>query len=112
MGIMLVVTANSSPLHVSACPAVRALRTAMALLMPVMLLLFAPWLGVAHAQAPAWETGSDGLLPIPPLAARVTDLAHTLAPAEQQALEAKLADWEARTSNQLAVLIVPTTQPK
>src|SRR5205814_43742 len=33
-------------------------------------------------------------------------------PAEQQALEAKLADWEARTSNQLAVLIVPTTQPE
>jgi uncharacterized protein len=28
------------------------------------------------------------------------------------ALETKLADWEARTSNQLVVLIVPTTQPE
>jgi uncharacterized protein len=64
------------------------------------------------AQGAAWETGTDGLLPIPPLQARVTDLTHTLAPSEQQALEAKLADWEARTTNQLAVLMVPTTQPE
>jgi uncharacterized protein len=75
-------------------------------------LLIASWLSVAHAQGPAWETGTDGLRPVPPLAARVTDLAQTLSPAEQQALEAKLADWEARTANQLAVLIVPTTQPE
>ena len=32
--------------------------------------------------------------------------------AEKTALGAKLADWEARTTNQLAVLIVPTTQPE
>ena len=48
----------------------------------------------------------------PALAARVTDLTQTLSPAERAALEAKLADWEARTSNQLVVLIVPTTQPE
>jgi len=76
------------------------------------LLLAATWMVVARAQGPAWETGTDGLRPVPPLAARVTDLAQTLAPAEQQALEAKLAEWEARTGNQLAVLIVPTTQPE
>jgi len=62
--------------------------------------------------AQAWEAGTDGLLPIPPLAARVTDLTQTLTAAETQALEAKLADWESRTSNQLAVLLVPTTQPE
>jgi uncharacterized protein len=62
--------------------------------------------------AQAWETGTDGLLPVPPLTARVTDLTQTLTAAETQALEAKLADWEARTSNQLAVLLVPTTQPE
>jgi uncharacterized protein len=67
---------------------------------------------VAGAQSPAWETGTDGLRPVPPLKARVTDLAQTLSPAEQQALDAKLADWEARTTHQLAVLIVPTTQPE
>jgi uncharacterized protein len=62
--------------------------------------------------AQAWQTGTDGLVPIPPLAARVTDQTQSLAPAEVAALEAKLADWEARTSNQLVVLVVPTTQPE
>jgi uncharacterized protein len=77
-------------------------------------LVAALWLAssVAFAQAPAWEAGTDGLLPIPPLSAHVTDLTQTLAPAERQALEAKLVDWEARTGNQLAVLMVPTTQPE
>jgi uncharacterized protein len=72
-------------------------------------LLFGVVLGVS---AQTWETGTDGLLPIPPLAARVTDLTHTLSSAETAALETKLADWEARTSNQLVVLLVPTTQPE
>jgi uncharacterized protein len=63
-------------------------------------------------RAQAWEAGTDGLLPIPPLTAQVTDLTQTLSPSDKQALEAKLADWEARTTNQLAVLIVPTTQPE
>jgi uncharacterized protein len=66
----------------------------------------------ALAQAPTWEAGTDGLLPIPPLSAHVTDLTQTLAPAEKQSLEAKLVDWESRTGNQLAVLMVPTTQPE
>jgi uncharacterized protein len=69
-------------------------------------------LAAAGAFAQSWEAGTDGLRPIPPLAARVTDLTHTLTAAEMAALEAKLADWEARTTNQLAVLIVPTTQPE
>ena len=80
---------------------------------------FAAWLlaallfGVAlAASAQTWETGTDGLLPIPPLSARVVDLTHTLSAAESSALETKLADWEAKTSNQLAVLMVPTTQPE
>ena len=49
---------------------------------------------------------------VPPLRARVTDLTGTLSASEQQALEAKLAAWEQQTTNQLAVLIVPTTQPE
>ena len=74
--------------------------------------LAALWPHPSAAQGGGWETGASGLLPIPPLTARVTDVTHTLSPAEQQALEAKLADWEARTTNQLAVLMVPTTQPE
>jgi uncharacterized protein len=64
------------------------------------------------APAVAADPPSQGVQPVPPLRARVTDLTGTLAPAEQQVLEAKLADWEARTSNQLAVLIVPSTAPE
>ena len=63
-------------------------------------------------RADAWEAGADGLAPIPALATRVTDLTQTLSSGERAALEAKLADWEARTTNQLAVLLVPTTQPE
>jgi uncharacterized protein len=72
--------------------------------------LVALWLPVAPALA--WEAGTDGLLPVPPLRARVTDLTQTFTPAQTQALDAKLADWEARTANQLVVLMVPTTQPE
>ena len=77
-----------------------------------MLLVAAALWSAATFAAQAWEAGTDGLLPIPPLTARVTDLTQTLSADETQALEAKLADWEARTSNQLAVLLVPTTQPE
>lgn len=65
--------------------------------------------GIALAQ-PAWESTSEGLAPIPKLTARVTDVTGTLSAAEKSALEAKLADWEQRTSNQLVVLVVPTTR--
>src|SRR5436190_12049740 len=64
------------------------------------------------AAAQGWETGTDGLAPIPPLHARVTDLTNTLSPADQQALEAKLAAWERDTGNQMVVLIVPSTKPE
>ena len=67
---------------------------------------------VALAQIAGWEQTTEGLAPIPALSARVTDLTGTLAPAERQALEAKLAAWEQQTGNQLAVLLVPSTQPE
>jgi uncharacterized protein len=72
-------------------------------------LLFALAASLACAQ---WEAGTDGMMPIPPLKARVTDLTNTLSPAEAQALEAKLAAWEQQSGNQLAVLMVPTTKPE
>jgi uncharacterized protein len=78
----------------------------------VLLALFGAALLAAPVAAQTWQTGTDGLLPIPPLSAHVTDLTQTLSAQETQALEAKLADWEARTTNQLAVLLVPTTQPE
>jgi uncharacterized protein len=66
----------------------------------------------AFAQQQGWEPTSEGLAPIPALRARVTDETRTLSSAEQQALEAKLADWEQRTSNQLVVLLIPSTKPE
>jgi uncharacterized protein len=62
----------------------------------------------ATAQAPAVA----GLQPIPKLSARVTDLTGTLTAEQQTALEQKLAAFEAAKGSQLAVLIVPTTQPE
>ena len=49
---------------------------------------------------------------VPTLAARVTDLTATLSAAEKQQLEASLAQFEAKKGAQIAVLIVPTTQPE
>ncbi|HXN10459.1 MAG TPA: YgcG family protein [Steroidobacteraceae bacterium] len=57
----------------------------------------------AHAQA---------LQTIPPLDTRVTDLTGTLTAGQQAELEQKLADFEARKGAQLAVLLVPSTQPE
>jgi uncharacterized protein len=66
---------------------------------------------VPHAGA-AWEPTSEGLAPVPPLTGRVVDLTNTLSAPDAQALTAKLAAWEQKTGNQLAVLIVPSTQPE
>ncbi len=74
-------------------------------------MLFAIALPIA-AQPQHWEPDSGGLAPIPALHARVTDLTQTLSAPELAQLEAKLADWESKTGNQFAVLIVPSTQPE
>ncbi len=68
-------------------------------------LLFALAGGPASAQ-------QAGLQQIPPYSARVTDLTGTLTAAQQSDLERKLAEFEARKGSQIAVLIVPTTQPE
>ena len=49
---------------------------------------------------------------MPPLKARVTDLTATLQPGQQAALEQTLQAFENRKGSQIAVLIVPTTQPE
>jgi uncharacterized protein len=49
---------------------------------------------------------------VPPLSARVTDLTGTLSGGAVARIEAKLTDLEAKKGAQLAVLIVPTTQPE
>lgn len=66
---------------------------------PAVALLFA--IGLALAQ-----------VPVPPLTARVTDLTGTLTTQQRAALEERLAAFEARKGSQVAVLMVPTTQPE
>ena len=55
---------------------------------------------------------AEALMPIPPLEARVTDLTATLSSAQKAQLEARLAGFESRKGAQIAVLIVPSTQPE
>jgi uncharacterized protein len=64
------------------------------------------------ALAAALPAGAQPLRPVPPLESRVTDETRTLTAEERAALEAKLAAFEARKGAQLAVLIVPTTEPE
>lgn len=62
-------------------------------------LLFVPWLARADVA-------------VPPLRARVTDLTSTLSGDQVRALEGKLAALETSKGSQIAVLLVPTTQPE
>jgi uncharacterized protein len=55
---------------------------------------------------------SSAEVAVPPLTARVTDLTGTLSGAAVARIEAKLKDFEAKKGAQIAVLIVPTTQPE
>jgi uncharacterized protein len=56
--------------------------------------------------------GARAQIALPALESRVTDLTGTLTAAQQSALEEKLAAFEARKGAQIAVLILPTTEPE
>src|SRR5216117_683174 len=49
---------------------------------------------------------------VPPLKARVTDLTGTLSGTQQQDLERRLREFESRKGSQIAVLMLPSTQPE
>ncbi len=73
------------------------------------LLLAASAFGLAAAPQGAAQSG---LQAIPAYSARVVDTAGLLQPDEKARLEAKLQSLEERKGSQVAVLIVPTTQPE
>ncbi|MFZ2910662.1 MAG: TPM domain-containing protein [Candidatus Desulfobacillus denitrificans] len=74
-----------------------------------MLRLFAAlWLALLPL---AGQCAAD-LVAIPPLKARVTDLTGTLSGDQAAALEADLARFEKSRGSQIAILLVPTTQPE
>ena len=64
-------------------------------------------LGVASLAAIAHAE-----VPVPALKARVTDLTGTLSQGQAASLEQKLAAFETRKGSQIAVLMLPTTQPE
>jgi uncharacterized protein len=55
---------------------------------------------------------ASALVPVPPLTSHVTDLTGKLTAAQAQELDQQLQGFEARKGSQLAVLIVPTTEPE
>jgi len=55
---------------------------------------------------------AEAVVGVPELSSRVTDLTATLSAEQVSALENKLAAFEAKKGSQIAVLMVPTTQPK
>jgi uncharacterized protein len=80
-------------------------------------------MSASRSLHPVWTAGAalcllllgsvaHALVDVPKLAARVTDLASTLDAGQKQTLEQTLAAFEARKGAQVAVLIVPTTQPE
>jgi uncharacterized protein len=59
-----------------------------------------------------WAVVAVADVAVPQLTARVTDLTGTLSAADVASLDQKLAAFEAEKGSQIAVLIVPTTQPE
>ncbi len=69
------------------------------------------WLGICLLF---WSslTGAAGSVPVPTLNMAVTDLTQTLTAEQVATLEQQLRDFSMRKGSQLAILIVPSTQPE
>lgn len=89
----------------------RRLREATFASVVAFMLVLAALLGAGSAAAQDAPRGADGLLAVPPLA-RVTDLAGVLPAERKAALEQRLAQFESARGAQVAVVVVPSTQPE
>ncbi|MES2948244.1 MAG: TPM domain-containing protein [Pseudomonadota bacterium] len=70
------------------------------------------WLSALLLCWSAWTAHAQGVLPVPPLTGHVVDSSGTLDAAQRQALEDKLTAFETAHGSQIAILLVPTTQPE
>lgn len=85
-----------------AIPAIPAIR----LWLPALAL----WLALfALSAVPA---AAQTQVAVPPLQAHVTDLAGMLQPAQRDALDNTLSEYEARTGSQIAILLLSKTEPE
>ncbi len=57
-------------------------------------------------------TGAADEVPVPPLKTRITDLTRTLDSKQLSTLEAELRAFEQKKGSQIAVLMLPSTQPE
>lgn len=64
------------------------------------------------AACAAAQPAPGQFVAVPPLTGHVNDQAGMLDPAQRQRLEAVLADYEAKTGSQIAVLLVKSTEPE
>lgn len=90
--------ARPSASRVRAAHALRSLAFVLLALLPALFL--------------AQRSIAQELVAVPPLQARVNDLTGTLSGEQRASIEAELAALEARKGSQIAILIVPTTQPE
>jgi uncharacterized protein len=70
------------------------------------------WLATVAAALLIFMPPALAQQPVPPLAARVTDLTGTLSAEARTGLERKLEAFEARKGSQIALLLVATTAPE
>ncbi len=68
------------------------------------------WLGLVAVLLVGLALAAE--VAVPPLKARVTDLTGTLTGPQIQALDAQLRDFERGKGSQIAVLMLPSTQPE
>src|SRR3981081_1380609 len=59
-----------------------------------------------------WAFAAMADVAVPPLTGRVVDKTATLSSSDIASLDQTLKDFEAKKGSQIAVLIVPTTQPE
>jgi uncharacterized protein len=78
----------------------RSCMRALVRLFGILALVFAPAAGAADE------------VPVPPLIARITDLTGTLDAGQLASLEAELRAFEQKKGSQIAVLMLPSTQPE
>ncbi|MFC5472691.1 TPM domain-containing protein [Paraherbaspirillum soli] len=76
-------------------------------------LALAWWLALlALCAMPAGAQALAAQVQVPPLHAHVTDLAGMLQPGQRSTLEHVLAEYEARSGSQIAILLISKTEPE
>ncbi|MBI3771811.1 MAG: YgcG family protein [Gammaproteobacteria bacterium] len=74
--------------------------------------VISPWRWVLLCLALLASTFAQAELAVPPLEARITDLTGTLTAQQRTQLEEELRSLENRKGSQIAILLVPSTEPE